>query len=895
MPIIPYDSLEGSHLSGTGVSLDGTFDVNTFDLADRTSEKILLSISENGGCDINVPCTYHMQSDSLVPLTVLNEEGDITHTICSNGDIFTIGNFVMHNITLTYTILSSLVSNYMNYVTNSSLAQTLLNYVTETFLTQTLEDYPTNEDVADTLTAYTTNQELTQTLTNYPTHQEVVTVLEDYAMLESANFQELKVLEKDVATQEWVLEQDYVTTDDLNGTVSDINDELQNYALLNLADFQELKVQTKPVATQDWVSNQSYATQSWVTDQNYATQTWVTDKNYATQTWVQNQDYASKSWVQTQDYVTQPSLNTTLTNYVSQTSLTANNSSLTSAYTTADTALSTSLTSAYTAADSALAATLTTAYTAAIATSSALTTSNVEAWVTLQNYATQTWVTNKNYLTTLPSTANFTSLTVNNTAVLTSLPSTANFTSLTISNNTVATQQWVTDKSYATATSLGDKTVNANFLTLKVNDVSVTPSSYMTLGGAQVLSSDVTSTSTYKFLGALPSEIAYLSGVTSAIQTQLNNRVTTTSINNASLNADFTALKVSGNSVIYYNTDTNAMKAIHPTYSGRGFFVSLANPNASSIRFLSNDSSTGSYQYDSTITSTSGTTINNGGTLTYQAYSHSFGGSSGTGGSVTISLGSLTISVGNLLLGTTTLTPTILGRLVTVSSDVQTQIDSKANTSSLSNYALLSGATFTGGLNVSNGTTNNFTVDTSGNVTIKGTLTVTGNETEQADLSVTGKITINNPLSVNTFVAPTLSTQIGYNGSVTNAFNISLTNSLSSYSQVCSLTLSAGVYMLFGTVHYNGTGSNNITTFAAAISNINTGMDSLLAQNHLGESAANALFGNVSSGINGVCLNCQRIVSVSSSQTYYLMTCATFSSTLTIPASSSGLQYVRIA
>ena len=67
-------------------------------------------------------------------------------------------------------------------------------------------------------------------------------------------------------------------------------------------------------------------------------------------------------------------------------------------------------------------------------------------------------------LTSLPSVANFITLTVGNNAVatqswvtsqsyqplivagtyLTALPSTANFTSLTVSNNAVATQAWVT-------------------------------------------------------------------------------------------------------------------------------------------------------------------------------------------------------------------------------------------------------------------------------------------------------------------------------------------------------------------------------------------------------------------------------------------------------------------
>ena len=65
-------------------------------------------------------------------------------------------------------------------------------------------------------------------------------------------------------------------------------------------------------------------------------------------------------------------------------------------------------------------------------------------------------------LYSLPTTANFTTLTVGNNAVatqawvtgnayLTSLPSTANFTTLTIGSNDVATQAWVTGNAYLTS------------------------------------------------------------------------------------------------------------------------------------------------------------------------------------------------------------------------------------------------------------------------------------------------------------------------------------------------------------------------------------------------------------------------------------------------------------
>ena len=50
-------------------------------------------------------------------------------------------------------------------------------------------------------------------------------------------------------------------------------------------------------------------------------------------------------------------------------------------------------------------------------------------------------------------------------------------------------------------------------------------STCMKLSGINAVTGDITfSTNTYKFCGALPTEIAYLSGVTSSISTQLNNQ-----------------------------------------------------------------------------------------------------------------------------------------------------------------------------------------------------------------------------------------------------------------------------------------------------------------------------------------------------------------------------------
>ena len=72
---------------------------------------------------------------------------------------------------------------------------------------------------------------------------------------------------------------------------------------------------------------------------------------------------------------------------------------------------------------------------------------------------------------------NFASLKVSDVSVLTSLPSTANFTTLTVSNNTVATQAWVTSQSYqpliAAGTYLTALPSTASFTSLTVSNNTV--------------------------------------------------------------------------------------------------------------------------------------------------------------------------------------------------------------------------------------------------------------------------------------------------------------------------------------------------------------------------------------------------------------------------------------
>ena len=112
---------------------------------------------------------------------------------------------------------------------------------------------------------------------------------------------------------------------------------------------------------------------------------------------------------------------------------------------------------------------------------------------------------------------------MNGNTPLYSLPSKANFTTLTISSNPVATQAWVTGNNYLTslpntvallagATFTGNVSTGSNSFTCgALTCSSITPTANITFSSGN----------NYTFCGATPTQIGYLNGVTSAIQTQL--------------------------------------------------------------------------------------------------------------------------------------------------------------------------------------------------------------------------------------------------------------------------------------------------------------------------------------------------------------------------------------
>ena len=113
------------------------------------------------------------------------------------------------------------------------------------------------------------------------------------------------------ANTEWVKLQKYVDSKTLEAYVT--NSSLTAKTInVNL---KSVLIMDKVVATEDWVQQQGYlkstslngyATQQWVQQQGYLTSTSL--KGYATQEWVQQQSYATQQWVQQQGYLTSTSL-----------------------------------------------------------------------------------------------------------------------------------------------------------------------------------------------------------------------------------------------------------------------------------------------------------------------------------------------------------------------------------------------------------------------------------------------------------------------------------------------------------------------------------------------------------------------------------------------------------
>ncbi len=129
-----------------------------------------------------------------------------------------------------------------------------------------------------TLEAYVTNSSLTAKTIN-------------------VNLKSVLIMDKVVATEDWVQQQGYLKSTSLNGYATQQWVQQQGYLT---------STSLKGYATQEWVQQQSYATENWVKQQGYVTSSALS--GYATQNWVQQQGYATQQWVQQQGYLTSTSL-----------------------------------------------------------------------------------------------------------------------------------------------------------------------------------------------------------------------------------------------------------------------------------------------------------------------------------------------------------------------------------------------------------------------------------------------------------------------------------------------------------------------------------------------------------------------------------------------------------
>jgi hypothetical protein len=260
----------------------------------------------------------------------------------------------------------------------------------------------------------------TQTWVNTKFDTDLQKYVDNYTMTQYFNNQ---LSNLNFATESWVQSQGYLKDSDINMTYVKMSD-LSNYITqtdltTELSNANYLTPTTLPfqltflnLATQDYVT-QSLTTALQAYVQGVSIEDLVNTQlsNYATQSWVQSQGYLKDSdismiyvkWSTLPSYITQSDLTTQLSNANYLTSMNLPMYLL-----------------------------------------------NYATLTQLSNYATQTWVTSQNYLTSLPTTADFSTLTIGgkNAATqswvqsqnyLTSLPTSADFQSLTIKSSAVAT------------------------------------------------------------------------------------------------------------------------------------------------------------------------------------------------------------------------------------------------------------------------------------------------------------------------------------------------------------------------------------------------------------------------------------------------------------------------
>ena len=176
-------------------------------------------------------------------------------------------------------------------------------------------------------------------------------------------------------------------------------------------------------------------------------------------------------------------------------------------------------------------------------------------------------------------------------------------------------------------------------LTLGTNGISAGGTSYtaatlkakldkdtLTTGGVQTLVSNVTAANdTYSFMGAKPSEIARLSGVSTNIQTQLDAKLNSSKIADKTLNGNFATLKVNDTNVV---TDIS-MKLDSSKISDKTLNANFASVSVNDVNVVSDMYTKINDKYDKT-----GGTIS--GTLNVTGVTTLSGGFNATSGAITI-------------------------------------------------------------------------------------------------------------------------------------------------------------------------------------------------------------------------------------------------------------------
>lgn len=257
------------------------------------------------------------------------------------------------------------------------------------------------------------------------------------------------------------------------------------------------------------------------------------------------------------------------------------------------------------------------------------------------------------------------------------------------------------------AQTLTNKTISGSSNTVSISSANISDWTAQFNTKANIASPTFTGTvvlpSTTSVGNVSSTELGYLDGVTSAIQTQINAKANTASptfTGTVTLPSTTSIGNVSSTELGYLDGVTSAIqtqlnaKAVYPSQTGN------------SGKFLTTDGTNVSWGAVSggsggTVTSITAGTGLTGGTITASGtiavdntVVATLGDTQTISGAKTFS--GTTTFTGNISANSLTISPTELSRLDGVTSNIQTQIDAKANTSALSSYALLNSPNFTG-------------------------------------------------------------------------------------------------------------------------------------------------------------------------------------------------------